>query len=343
MAIVGHWTTLVEAQKLVQSTLLAGIVQETYEEGQLLAELPVFAINSKSITYNRENTLPSAAFYDIHEQIPWQADVDYATQKEATLKRVARQSILDKFMMDTYKDPNDYRSIVTAGLRKGCLRTIEDKLIYGDIDNDAAEFDGISQVFDTDAADGDAFTSATNSQMYDMGGAAAPASIGILRQLVDQVRPKPDILLMTRTFRNTLSATAFEKGIVLSNAQPVGNISYNKNEFGTRIDYFDGIRILLSDFLLNEVDNTGIKDPGNDSGVCSVYAIRFGQIMDGGLCLCIGSSTGGPQFFMIKELEALEDFDAGGIRLTAYCCLALGSTKAIARVHSIQEAGAIVA
>jgi len=300
MAIVGHWESLAEAQKLVQSKLLAGVVQEVYEEGQLLAELPVFAINSKSILYNRESTLPSAAFYDIHEQIPWQADVDYTTQKEAILKRVARQDILDKFMMDTYHDPNDYRTIVLSELRKGCMRTIEDKMIYGDIDNDAAEFDGISQLFDTDAVGAEAFTSATNIQMYDMG--TNPASIGIMRQLIDQVRPKPDILLMTRTFRNTLSATAFEKGIVLASAQPVGHISYNKDDFGKRIDYFDGIRILISDFLLNEVNNTGVKDPGNDSGYCSVYAMRFGQIIEGGLCLCIGGQTGGPEFFMMKEL-----------------------------------------
>lgn len=343
MAIVGHWESLDEAQKLVQSSLLAGVVQEVYEDGQLLAELPVFAIDSKSILYNRENTLPSAAFYDIHEQIPWQADVDYTTQKEATLKRVARQDVLDKFMMDTYKNPNDYRTIVLSELRKGCMRTVEDKLIYGDIDNDAAEFDGISQLFDTDAVGGEAFTAATNLQMYDMGGAAAPASIMVMRQLIDAVRPKPDILLMTRTFRNTLSATAFEKGIVLANAQPVGNISYGKDDFGKRIDYFDGIRILISDYLVNEVDNTGIKDPGNDSGVCSVYAIRFGQIVEGGLCLCIGGSTGGPEFFMMKELEALEDYDASGLRLTAYCCLALGSTKSLARITSIDENGAIVA
>ena len=322
--------------------MLAGVVQEVYEEGSLLAELPVFAIDSKSILYNRESTLPSAAFYDIHEQIPWQADVNYTAQKEATLKRVVRQDVLDKFMMDTYKDPNDYRTLVLSQLRKGCMRTIEDKCIYGDIDNDAAEFDGISQLFDTDAAGGESFAAA-NPQIYDMGGAAAPASIMVLRRLVDAVKPRPDILLMTRTFRNTLSATAFEKGVVLANAQPVGNITYGQNEFGKRIDYFDGVRILVSDYLLNEVDNTGVKDPGNDSGICSVYAIRFGQIVDGGLCLCVGGDTGGPQFFMMKELEALEDYDASGIRLSAYCCLALGSSKALARITSIDEDGAIVA
>jgi hypothetical protein len=338
MAIVGHWESLSEAQKLVQSKLLAGVVQEVYEEGQLLHELPVFAIDSKSILYNRESTLPSAAFYDIHEQIPWQADVDYTTQKEAVLKRVARQDVLDKFMMDTYRDPNDYRTIVLSELRKGCMRTIEDKIIYGDVDNDAAEFDGLGHLFDTDAAGGEAFGS---SQWYDMGGSAAPVSVMVMRQLIDMVRPKPDILLMSRTLRNVISAAAFEKGI--ASTIPVGSITYGKDDFGKRIDYFDGIRILISDYMLNETDNTTDKDAGNDSGICSCYAIRFGQIIDGGLCLCTGGNTGGPEFFMMKELEALEDYDASGIRLTAYCCLALGSSKALAGINSIDENGTVVA
>ena len=343
MAIVGHFESLTEAQKLVQSKLLAGVVQEVIEEGQLLPLLPVMTIDSKSVKYNRENVLPSAAFYDIHEQIPWTADTNYTAQKEATLKRVARQDILDKFMLDTYKDPNDYRTIILSELRKGCMRTIEDKLIFGDVDNDAAEFDGISHLFDTDAAGSEAFTPTTNPQMYDMGGSSAPLSLMVLRKLIDVVRPKPDILLMSRTMRNVLSAAAFEKGIVLQNAQPVGTITYGQDQFGKRIEYFDGVRILVSDYMVNEVDDTGDKDDGNDSGVTSIYAIRFGQIMDGGLCLCTGGSTGGVDFFKMTELEALEDYDAGGIRLTAYCCLALGSSKGLGRITSIDEDGAIVA
>jgi len=212
VAIVGHWADLAEAQKLVQSKLLAGVVQEVYEEGQLLKMLPVFAINSKSIIYNRETTPPSAAFYDIHEQIPWTADVTQ-TQKTVELKRIARADILDRFMMDTYKDPNDYRTIVLSQLSKGCLRTVEDKNIYGDIDNDAAEYDGIGHLFETDALEADDWgvTAGHDAQQYDM--LSAALSIAKVRQLIDRVKPKPDILLCTRTTRNMLSAAQFEKGI----------------------------------------------------------------------------------------------------------------------------------
>ncbi len=340
MSIVGHFESLAEAQKLVQSELLAGIVQETFEEGQLLQKLPVVTIDSKSLLYNREGTLPSAAFYDIHEQIPWQADVNF-TQKEVALKIIARQDVLDKFMLKTYKNPNDYRTIILQTLRKGVMRTVEDKLIYGNIDNDAAEFDGVGHMLPADIAGSEAWAAA-NPQAYDMGGASAPVTMKVIRELIDAVRPKPSILLMTRTMRNTLSATAFEKGLVLANTNPVRPLTGGADTFGARVDYFDGIPIVISDYLLDETDNTVNKDTGNDSGISSIWAIRFGQIMDGGLCLVTGGETGGMEFFNMVELDELEDYDAGGIRLVAYCALAQGSSKATAVIYSIDEDGVIV-
>jgi len=339
MAIVGHFDSLTEAQKLVQSELLAGVVQEVYEEGQLLQRLPVMTINSQSITYNREDSLPAAAFYDIHEQLPWIADRTF-TQVEASLKIVARQDILDKFMLKTYRNPNDYRAIILSGLRKGVMRTIEDKLIYGNVDNDSAEFDGLGHLLPADIAGGEAWASA-NTQAYDMGGASSPVTIKVMRELIDAVRPKPSFLLMTRTMRNTLSAVAFEKGIVLSNANPRIALT-GDNSLGQRVDYFDGVPIVISDYLLDETDNTVNKDSGNDSGISSIWAIRTGQIMDGGVCLMTGGDTGGVEFFNMVELDNLEDYDASGIRLVAYCGLAQGSTKATAVIHSIDEDGVIV-
>jgi hypothetical protein len=339
MAIVGHFENLTEAQKLVQSELLAGVVQEVYEEGQLLQRLPVMTVNSQSIEYNREDSLPEAAFYDIHEQLPWMADRDF-TQVSVSLKIVARQDILDKFMLKTYRNPNDYRAIILSGLRKGVMRTIEDKLIYGNVDNDSAEFDGLGHMLPADIAGGEAWATA-NTQAYDMGGDAAPVTIKVMRELIDAVKPKPSILLMTRTMRNTLSAVAFEKGIVLSNANPRIALT-GDNSLGQRVDYFDGVPIVISDYLLDETDNTVNKDSGNDSGCSSIWAIRFGQITDGGVCLMTGGDTGGVEFFNMVELDNLEDYDASGIRLVAYCALAQGSTKATAVIHSIDEDGVIV-
>jgi hypothetical protein len=339
MAIVGYFESLAEAQKLVQSELLAGVVQEIYEEGQLLRMLPVTTINSKSLLYNREKTLPSAAFYGIHEQVPWTAEANFTDQVEVSLKTVANQWILDRFIAKTYKNPNDYRTVMLSMCRKGVMRTIEDKLIYGNVDSDSDEFDGIGHLLYADVATGNAWTS-TNPQAYDM--AAGAVTLKVLRELIDVVRPKPTLLLMTRTMRNTLSATAFEKGLVLNDAKPLGHVTYAPDEFGRRVDYFDGVPIMISDYMVDETNDTVNKDPGNDSGYSSIRAIRFGAIEDGGLCLVTGGDTGGVEFFVMEELDTLEDYIAGGIKLYAFCSLAVGSTKALGVIHSIDEDGVIV-
>jgi len=345
MAIVGHFESLAEAQKLVQSELLAGVVQEVYEEGQLLQRLPVTTIDSKTLQYNRESTLPSAAFYDIHEQVPWTADTNF-TQKEVSLKISIRQDVLDNFMMKTYRNPNDYRTVILNALRKGVMRTIEDKLIYGNVDSDSAEFDGFGHLLDADVATGTAgaWGTGTSAQIMDMGGSTTAVTMKVLRELVDKVRPKPSILLMTRTSRNILSATAFEKGLVLSNTGGGRGPTYGVDQFGSRIDYFDGVPVVISDYLggsYGETDNT-VNKATSASGFISIWAIRFGSIMDGGLSLVTGGETGGVNLFKLTELEDLEDYDAGGLRLVAYVALAQGSSKATAVIHSIYEAGQII-
>jgi hypothetical protein len=285
--IVGHFNNLDEAVKLVQSKLLAGVVQEVFEEGQLLGRMPVVSIDARSLQYRRESVLPSAAFYDIHEQIPWSADVAF-TAAEVWLKRIVRQDILDNFMMKTYKSPNDYRTVILSELRKGCMRTIEEKLIYGVGPTEAdPEFDGLN-----------ALVSGTHSggalQIIDQGGGTVGLALANLIALIDLVKPRPDILLMP---------------------------------------------IVVSDYLTTELDDYGTKDA--TTALVSVYAMRFGQIEDGGLCLCVGGDTGGVDFFHMTELAALEDYDAEGIRLAAYCTPALGSTKAVAKIESICQTTAI--
>jgi len=323
MAIVGHWKDLSEAVKLVQDKLLlAGIIEEIIEEGQLLPRLPIFAIDSKSIVYNREKTLPSADFYDIHEQIPWQADVEYATQVEVTLKRISRQDVLDNFIMKTYRNPNDYRALVLSELRKGCMRTIEDKLIYGNSSANPKEFDGLCCLVDS-------------SQRTNQNGALSLAN---LRKAIDAVKPKPDFILMPFELQRRMDAAMWEAGITSGS---IVRVASDERGLGARMTYFEGIPIVPSDYLVAEA-NDGKTKWSTGTKYYSVYVMRLGQIQQGGICLCVGGDTGGPDFFHIVELDELEDYDAGGIRLVAYCALAMGSTKALHQIYGITDA-AIVA
>lgn len=336
MAIIAHWASLDEANKLQQSVLLAGIVQEVYEEGQLLQRLPVTQIDSISIKWNREKTLPGADFIGELEQIPWRSDVEYGPQIEAALKRVARQDALDKMRQRTYRSPNEYKAVMTSQLSKGCMRTIEDGLIYGDVRTNAKSFDGLHALVDT------TMVIDAGSAPLKMTGAQA------MRKLEEIVKPKPDMYCTSRAIHNRLSDAAMFGINTAGTNVFVGSagIGWAPDSFGNRIPAYNGIPIYYSDYFVPEQENTGaLASPRGARGkwssstiVYSMFAFRTGEILDGGLNLIIGDGTGGPNFFEVIEFEVLEDYDAGGIRLIAYTALANGSTKALGAILDITDA-----
>jgi len=336
MAVVGFFQNPAEMLKLSQSKLLAGVVPEIYEEGQLIGKLPVTLIDSYKLIWNREKTLPTATPKSLSEQYSWKSVADL-TRVELELEEYGDQWLLDKFVQDTYKDPNDYRAVVMKMIVKGCLRSIEDDLIYGNHTTHPKEFNGLDKL--CPATGGHSFAAGNQDHdAVDAVNTAGALSVANLRDCIDMVKPKPDLLLMTRMCRNKLSAAAFEAGV---SANATGRITYDKNQYGTRIEYFDNIPILISDYLTYENTNTGGK--ASSGNLRSIYAIRLGEVEDGGVSLCVGGGTGGANFFNETPFDKLEFQNAEGIRMYAFVSLAMGSTKSVARIHSLDQTAAVIA
>lgn len=336
MAIIAHWASLEEANKLTQSTLLAGIIQEVWEEGQMLRRLPVTQINTPSLKWNREKNLPAADFIGELEQIPWRSDVEYGDQVEVGLTRVVRQDALDNLRASTYKTPNDYRAVMISQQAKGCMRTIEDNLIYGDRRVNAKEFDGYHALVAT--------------TMTIDGGETALKMTGptSFRALEELVKPRPDFYLMARAIHNRISdAATFGINTGGTNVY-VGSsgIAWGVDSFGMRVPSYGGVPMLYSDYMVAEQANTGAVATTRNarskyvSGTkqYTIFAMRLGPIEDGGVNLIIGDGTGGPQFFKTVEFAVLEDFDAGGVRLVAYTAQANGSTRSLGAIMDITDA-----
>jgi len=326
MAITGYFSSPDEMAKLTQSKLLAGVVQETIEVGQLLPRLPVTTIDSYTLKWNREGTLPSVSEKSKGEQYAWKEVATYS-QVTLGLKEYGDQWALVAGAQETYKDPNDYRMVIQSQIIKGALRTIEDQLIYGDATTYPKEFDGLDKLC---AATG-AHTFAAGYQDYDMGGGTVGLSITALLALMRACKPRPSFILMPGTIQDKLFIYSMGKAGAIVMARQA-------DEFGKMISYVNGIPIVVSDYLTTETDNTGGKAT---SALVSVYAIRTGPIEDGGVSLCVGGSTGGKDFFEVTHFDKLEGYNAEGIRAHCYVALAKGSTKSIARVHSICQTTAI--
>jgi len=337
MAIIGNWSSLEEAQKIVQhELLLAGVVEEIIKEGEVMPRLPVMQIDSKELIYYREKSLPSANYYAKGGQMSWDADTDYGDKQTVELAIAGGQRRIDKFMRDTYKNPNDYRAQVMKELTKGLTQWLEKEFIYGS--GATNHCDGLRYLLNANS----------DASMTAVGGTTnqnAALSIANLRCLVDAVRPKPDILLMNRDFARKFDAFVQEGAIETSAGagQVFGSrMTTTVNNLGERVAYFDGIPIVRSDFLVATEAAAGTYSTTGTA--TSIYAIRFGQIMEGGVCMVTGGQGGEiGRILAVDTFDKLEDYNAEGVRVIGYFNFALGSTKGAARIRNITSASAITA
>ena len=355
--VVGHWASLAEAEKLTQTVLQAGVVQTVIEQGALLSMMPVKQLNGKSLTYNREKAWTAstgAAFYSVHEQIPWTADQEYSAQVEVALKRVARQDAVDKFMQSTYGNINDYRAVLLAELGKRCTRFIEHNLIYGDKDQGGAkQFDGlhamaqdVTAVALASIADGD-----TN---IDNGNAAL--NLSTLRAMLDtckvsQVGRENVIILVPNVIGRRFDSAYQEQGFVRASVTvSLASLMIGAKDIGGRIMTFDGIPIVRSDYLVAEQADTGVSGATKrdlyTSGTrnYSIFVVRFGHTEEGGLESLfgdIGITDGQFAPFRHETFDKLENFDAGGERLVTYFSPALGAVHSLGRVFDITDAALV--
>lgn len=335
MVVVGHFASLADAQLMSQGMLEPGLIEETIEEGHLAAVLPTTQITGKDYSYLRRGTPQDGAFFDIHEQIPWSSGAD-RTKITTSLKRIIRQEILDSDIMETYGDVNDYRAEALSELRFGVMRTAEDKFIYGNSANNAKEFDGMH-----------ALVPSANVLAASSSDTEGPATITLLRQLVDLVRPEPSELLINRDYSRRVDE-AYEMGIAYgAAAAPVRALGMDmvqsRNDVGKVSSFFRGIPFRRTDFITQtEATSSDVFSTKTAGTGTSIFAVRYGKALSGGFGMVIGSgSGGGPSLYQAKMLTDLEDYDGDGIRLRARLATYLGSTKGLAALVGIDTAVAI--
>src|SRR3989337_1054028 len=137
--------TIVEGDKYSRTQLLAGVVEEIVAASPMFAFLPFDTVLGNSLTYNRENTLGTAQFYDPADV--WVESTPTVTQVVAKLKIVGGDADLDKFLALTRSNEQDLRAMVLSMKAKAVVRAIENELIYGDVDDvNAKGFDGLHEI-----------------------------------------------------------------------------------------------------------------------------------------------------------------------------------------------------
>lgn len=97
--------TKTEAAKLTQDLMVRGVIDTIVKDTPLFRLLPFMDVLGTGVTYNRENTNPAATFYDPGDT--WTEATPTFTQVTAALKIMGGDADIDRFLQQTYADPND--------------------------------------------------------------------------------------------------------------------------------------------------------------------------------------------------------------------------------------------
>ena len=134
--------SLIEASKLSTDILLKGIIETIIKDSPILQELPFIQIVGNSLKYNREKTLPTAAWY-APVSGTWAASEPTFEQVTATLCVLGGDADVDNFLKATRSNIQDLEAAVIEQKAKALRHEFENTFINGDLAVDPNQPDGL--------------------------------------------------------------------------------------------------------------------------------------------------------------------------------------------------------
>ena len=293
--------TLVEGAKLSNDLLLSGVIETIVKESPVLQSLPFIEVVGNGLTYNQENTAPTAAFYSVGDT--WAESTPTFTQVTASLKVLGGDADVDNYLKSTRSNIQDLEAAVVQLKANAVRAKFEDTFINGDTTSDAKAFDGVDKLVTTD-------------QSVSMGTNGAALTLDKLDELIDKViEGKPHMLLMSRRSRRKLNA--------LSRAASSGLLVTDRNEFGQMLDYYDGVPIGVCDHI------SDAKRVGTSTDSSTIYALQYGEGAVSGL-----TAPGG---LVAERVGSLESKDATRVRVKWYVAIANFNNLKLARLVGVRN------
>lgn len=288
----------VEADKLSNDMLRAGVLENIITSDELFGIFPFIPVNGRTYRYNRELTLGSVSFLDVGDTVTENAAT--FTEVSTPLKRIIGDVDVDEFLESVESDTVDQASVQIAKKAKVVGRKFADKLINGDTGSDPKEFDGILVLCPA----GQKFAVATNG---------APLTFDFLDQLIDLVKIGATrvFIMNSRTRRSFMSLVRGLGGTTPESIQLPG--------IGAPVVAYRGIPILKNDFQpINETQ-------GTESAATTVSLLGLDE--DEGLTGLMAQAQAGIE---VEDVGPVQTKDARRWRVKWYVSLALQSELAIA-------------
>lgn len=264
--------TLTEYAKLSNSAMEAGIQENLATADQLTAVLEFESMEGNALLYNRENALPTATTHAVGDI--WTDTEPTFTQKSAALTILGVQSPLDRYVMQTRSNIQSQEAALRSSMLKALSRKIAQHAIQGEPENVSTQFEGLDSLIRSETR-----MRAMDDGVQDGPGTAeTEVTIDRLEVVIDDIEggvagtSKPDYLIMNKTMRRKLTA--------LSRVAGSGVVMNQINLFGHQVDIYDGIPIIITDWVTNaETYNDAGTWPS--STATTIFACQLGKKKQG--------------------------------------------------------------
>ena len=313
--------SLAEADKYSTNQVLVGVAEITMDQNPLLGLLPFTPIRGNALQYQRELAASAPTFIaaggTVTEGVPTTSLITTA------LKILIGDADIDNFLRVTRSKDQDLRAELLAIKARNFADTWGDAAIYGSIDAAAAQFDGLHEIIADDVT----------AQQLHAGSVATPGvgTFTLLRELVDLIRPRPTVLIMSRRTRRGIQKLAVSQGWDLALTNVAG--------IDRQVQTFNEVPILPCDFITDTETIASSAFAAKTGGTASsIFACRLAE--DG----LFGISADDPnaqddleRIIQVEEVGALETQDARRTRLKAYTALCVKASQAIGRIDGISS------
>lgn len=313
--------TLTEWKTLTTDNLIKGIIGTIIKVSPLMTHMPFKPIEGKADVYNLETALAQIDCISIDGVIntsnpQWE-------ERTSPLKILIGDIDIPGFVQQTLSKDMDQRTAQTELKIKALAHKFENLALFGRTTTGSTEnqFKGILRliaecegktVTDLDAPN--------NPQVVAMDATSATITITKLDELIDAVKPKPDILVSSRAMRRKIQALSYATGSPLR---------VDRDDFGRMITHYGEYPFLINDFMTDNMpdnsssvtniatwDQSTTRGAGDDN--TPIFALAFGE-MDA----LTGIQNGG---IVVEPVGIVQNKDAKRYRIKWYVGMSLYST-----------------
>lgn len=307
--------TLADAAALSNNQRARGIMSTIETSTTILDRLPFESITGNAFEYDKEATLPAAAFRAVNAG--YTESTGTTAKATESLVILGGDYVVDRFLQQTRSNLTDLLMEQQAMKAKSVNAKFSDTFINGDVAADANSFDGLKKRI-------------TGSQIVSMGTNGAPivgnggsdidTFFDALDTLIGSV-PGVDVIYANRNVLAKFRSAARRK--------TVSNTTVDS--LGRTVDLYNGVPLVDPG---NKADGTPIipqtETQGTSNNASSLYAVNFTSTL--GEPGVVGLTNGGLQVDPPRELETKPSWLG---RIEFYCGVALLGAQPAARLSGV--------